>query len=151
MNRSVAVQYDVTEFPVIVFEDIDTGAQQGVFNLTEQDFVTGILVATGAQQKRVYYLTGHGEASVTRQLTGETDDEGFDFAIQGMQRDNYRVFPLNLKQDGAIPGRRRRSGHPRSEAGFGRRGVPRILRIPRTRRQDSGAAGPGHAANLPGS
>ena len=103
LNRSVAVQYDVTEFPVIVFEDIETGAQQGVFSITEQDFVTGILVATGAQQKHVYYLTGHGEASVTRQLTGETDDEGFDFAIQGMQRDNYRVFPLNLKQDGAIP------------------------------------------------
>ena len=103
LNRSVAVKYDVSEFPVVVFEDIDTGAQQGVFNLTEQDFVTGILVATGTAQKHVYYLTGHGEASVTRQITGETDDDGFDFAIQGMQRDNYRVFPLNLKQDGAVP------------------------------------------------
>lgn len=103
LNRSVAVKYNVSEFPVVVFEDIDTGAQQGVFNLTEQDFVTGILVATSTSQKHVYYLTGHGEASVTRQLTGETNDEGFDFAIQGMQRDNYRVFPLNLKQDGVVP------------------------------------------------
>ena len=103
LNRSVAVQYNVADFPVIVFEDIDTGTRQGVFNITEQDFVTGILVATSVSQKHVYYLTGHGEASVTRQLTGETNDEGFDFAIQGMQRDNYRVFPLNLKQDGEIP------------------------------------------------
>ena len=103
LNRSIAVQYDVTDFPVIVFEDVDTGVRQSVFSLTEQDFVTGILVATGAQQKRVYNLTGHGEASVTRTLTGETDDEGFDFAIQGMQRDNYRVFPLNLRQDTVVP------------------------------------------------
>ena len=103
LTRSVAVQYGVTDYPVIVFEDIDTGIQQAVVNLTEQDFVTGILVATGAQQKFVYNLTGHGEATITRAPTGETDDEGFDFAIQGMQRDNYRVLPLNLRQDGVVP------------------------------------------------
>ena len=103
LNRSIAVNYDVTEFPVVVFEDIDTGVHQGVFNFTQQDFVTGILVVTGTQQKQVFHLTGHGEASITRTLANETDDEGFDFAIQGMQRDNYRVFPLNLKQDGTVP------------------------------------------------
>ena len=104
LNRSVAVQYDVTDYPVIVFEDLVTGAQQGVFEFTQQDFVTGILISTGVEQKRVYYLTGHEEASLTRDpTTGNTDDEGFDFALQGMQRDNYRVVPLNLIQDGAAP------------------------------------------------
>ena len=103
LNRSIAVSYDVTDFPVIVFEDIDTGVHQGVFSFTQQDFVTGILVVSGTQQKVVYHLTGHGESSITRTITNETDDEGFDFAIQGMQRDNYRVFPLNLKQDGFVP------------------------------------------------
>ena len=104
LNRSVAVQYDVTDFPVIVFEDLETQAQQSVFQLTEQDFVTGILVATGVQQKRVYYLTGHQEAAETRDpLTGDVDDLGLDFALQGMQRDNYSVLPLNLKQEGEIP------------------------------------------------
>ena len=104
LNRSVAVQYDVTDYPVIVFEDLVTGAQQSVFEFSQQEFVTGILVSTGVEQKRVYYLTGHEEASLTRDpATGETDDEGFDFAIQGMQRDNYRALPLNLVQDGAIP------------------------------------------------
>ena len=103
LNRSIAVNYNVTDFPVVVFEDIDTGVHQGVFSFTQQDFVTGILVVSGTQQKVVYHLTGHGEASITRTIANETDDEGFDFAIQGMQRDNYRVFPLNLKQDGFIP------------------------------------------------
>ncbi|MCY4653141.1 MAG: Gldg family protein, partial [Dehalococcoidia bacterium] len=104
LNRSVAVQYDVREYPVVVFEDLETSAQQGVFNLTEQDFVTGILVATGVQQKRIYYLTGHQEAALSRDVaTGETDEEGLDFALQGMQRDNYQVRALNLKQDGSVP------------------------------------------------
>ena len=104
LNRTIAVQYDVTDYPVIVFEDLVTSAQQSVFEFTQQEFVTGILVSTGVEQKRVYYLTGHDEASLTRDpATGETDDDGFDFALQGMQRDNYRVLPLNLIQDGAIP------------------------------------------------
>ncbi len=104
LNRSVAVQYDVRDFPVVVFEDLVTDAQQGIFNLTEQDFVTGILVATGIQQKRIYFLTGHQEASISRDpATGETDDEGLDFALQGMQRDNYEIRPLSLKQDSKIP------------------------------------------------
>ena len=68
LNRTTAVQYDVTDTPVIVFEDIETGRQQSVFSPTEQDFVTGILIATGAEQKRVYFLTGHQEASITRDL-----------------------------------------------------------------------------------
>ena len=104
LNRSVAVQYDVREFPVVVFEDLETSAQQSVFILTEQDFVTGILVATGVQQKRVYFLTGHQESAFTRDpVTGETDEEGLDFALQGMQRDNYQVRSLNLKQEGEVP------------------------------------------------
>ena len=104
LNRSVAVQYDVREFPVVVFEDLETEAQQGVFGFAEQDFVTGILVATGVQQKRVYFLTGHQEATFSRDpVTGETDENGLDFALQGMQRDNYQVRALNLKQEGEVP------------------------------------------------
>ena len=104
LNRSVAVQYEVSDFPVIVIEDIDTGVHQAVSTLTEQALVTGILVATGVDQKRVYYLSGHQEAGITRDIgTGDIDNAGFDFAIQGMQRDNYLVLPLNLAQFETIP------------------------------------------------
>ncbi len=66
--------------------------------------MTGILVATGVEQKRVYFLTGHGEASETRDIvTGAIDDEGFDLALDGMRRDNYAVIPLNLTQFGQVP------------------------------------------------
>ncbi|MCH7800165.1 MAG: Gldg family protein [Chloroflexi bacterium] len=105
LERTLATQYGVENYPTVVFEDIDQGSQQGVFGLTEQDFVTGILISTGILQKRVYFLTGHKEASLTRSpITGETDPNGFDFAIQGMQRDNYDVRPLNLlEQTDGVP------------------------------------------------
>ena len=105
LQRSVAQQYGVTTFPAIVFEDLDDGTQQSVQTFTEQDFVTSILIVTGAEQKIVYYLTGHDEAGVTRDLlSGDIDlDNGLDYAISGMQRDNYRVLSLNLKQEGAVP------------------------------------------------
>ncbi|MCH8870551.1 MAG: GldG family protein [Chloroflexi bacterium] len=106
LQRSVAQKFGVTTYPVIVFEDLSDGTQQSTLSFTEQDFVTSILIATGKQQKKIYYLTGHGEAGATRDpLTGELgdSDNGFDFALQGLQRDNYRVISLSLKETGSVP------------------------------------------------
>ena len=104
LKRSVATRYDVTEFPSIVFEDLTQNRLEKVASPTEQAFVTGILVATGVEQKVLYFLTGHDEASETRDLvTGAIDDEGFDLALDGMRRDNYAVIPLNLRQFDRVP------------------------------------------------
>lgn len=105
LQRSVAQQYGVTSFPAVVFENLADGTLQNTQSYTEQDFVTSILIVTGAEQKIVYYLTGHDEAGSTRDaLSGAIDeDNGLDFAIAGMQRDNYRVLPLNLKQEAQVP------------------------------------------------
>ena len=104
LNRSLAVRYDVKDYPSIVFEDVVEGRLQTVNTFTEQHFVTGILIATGEQQKKIYFLTGHGEASVTRDFTsGDIDPEGLDFALEGMLRDNYSVQPLNLIQVKQVP------------------------------------------------
>ena len=104
VRRALAEQYSVTSYPAIVFEDVERGVQEHVTTFTEQGFVTGILVATGVEQKVVYHLTGHQEAAVTRDpATGNIEEDGFDFALQGMERDNYRVLPLNLTQFEAVP------------------------------------------------
>ena len=104
LNRSVAERYNVTNYPVVVFENLTTDTLEDVYTLTEQDFVTALLVATGVDQKKIYVLTGHQEAGITRDpLTLQTDLEGFDLALNGMQRDNYAVRPLNLRQDPKVP------------------------------------------------
>ena len=104
LKRTLATQFDVTEFPSVVFEDLTQNRIEKIAAVTEQSFVTGILVATGVEQKVLYFLTGHGESSETRDLiTGEIDAEGFDLALDGMRRDNYAVIPLNLKQFEQVP------------------------------------------------
>ncbi len=104
LRRSVAEQFNVTSYPTIVFEDVVRGTQQPVSSFTEQGFVTGILVSTGIEQKRIYFLTGHQEAAMTRDIaSGDVEDEGFDHALLGMQRDNYITQSLNLTQFGRVP------------------------------------------------
>ena len=103
LNRAQALKYKVRTYPSIVFEATDTGKQQGVFSFTEQEFVTGLLVSTDVQQKKIGFLTGHGESAFTKDpMMGSVEDDGLDFAIEGMQRDNYRVVPRNLRQSGKI-------------------------------------------------
>lgn len=104
LNRAQSIKYNVVSYPSIVFEDTKTGKVQGVINFTEQDFVTGILVSTDKQQKIIRILTGHGESEVNKNPTAESlKDTGFDLAISGLQRDNYQVQVLNLKQSNTIP------------------------------------------------
>ena len=104
LDRAQAIRYNVTNFPTVVFEENATGKLQHVDEFTEQEFVTGILISTGVEQKKIYYLTGHGEASYTRDpMLQEVEESGLDYAIEGMERDNYRVESLNLIQSGSIP------------------------------------------------
>ena len=104
LDRAQAIRYNVTNFPTVVFEEKTTGKLQHIDEFTEQEFVTDILVSTGVEQKKIYYLTGHGEASYTRDpMLQEVEDSGLDYAIEGMERDNYRVEALNLIQTGTIP------------------------------------------------
>ena len=55
----------------------------------EQDLYTSILVATGREQKKVYFLAGHGE----RNINGVGGD-GYASIRDGLERDNYRVETL---------------------------------------------------------
>jgi ABC-type uncharacterized transport system involved in gliding motility auxiliary subunit len=104
LNRTVALRYGITDYPTIVIENLESGALQTVFPPNEQQLLTGILIVTGVQQKKLYILTGHKERSNTRdQNTGQIESEGFDLALEGLSRDNYRVQALNLLQVREVP------------------------------------------------
>ena len=98
---SIAKQYGVTLFSTIVFEATVTEKRHMVSTppVTEQDFTSALLVVTGEEQKVVYFLTGHGE----RSITDVTADRGFGFAARGAISDNYRIELLNLQQTGGFP------------------------------------------------
>ena len=78
---------DTDKFDVV--QPTDEGYSQ-----LEQDLVTGILVATGEEQKAIYFLTGHGERSIS---SGGPD--GYSLLRAGLEQDNYRVEPLTWGSD----------------------------------------------------
>ncbi len=109
VDTVTAQEYGVTQYGTIIFEDTGTNRRQPIFVATtlanfvpgalEQDFVTGLLIATGTEQKRVYFVTGHGEHDVN----DSTNAEGAALLYEGVQRDNYQTFPVNLTEQGDIP------------------------------------------------
>lgn len=104
LNRTLALRYGVTRFPAIVIENLDSGAIQPIYPASEQQIVTGMLIVTGVERKKVYVLTGHSERAITRNLnTGVIEPEGLDLAIEGLLRDNYAVQALNLLQLRDVP------------------------------------------------
>ena len=60
-----------------------------VFSRLEQDLYTSLLVTTGAERKKVYFLTGHGERDIA-----QTAEDGYDQIRLGLEGDNYEVANL---------------------------------------------------------
>lgn len=95
LNPLTTRDYEVTRYGTIVFETVDSKKRQHVLSSStlEQDFVTGILIITGTEQKQVYFLTGHGERDISNVQLGT---DGFGIAHDGILRENYAVSPRNL-------------------------------------------------------
>lgn len=73
----------------------------GVYSRLEQDLYTALLVATEAERKKVYFLSGHGERDVTRQA-----EDGYLKIREGLEVDNYEVVTLPwapVDEDVAVP------------------------------------------------
>ncbi|MCL0044287.1 GldG family protein [Dehalococcoidia bacterium] len=103
LQPTLARQYGITEYPTVVFESENRGLQ---YNLTaplfqERDFTSAILIVTGVQRKKIYYLEGFNGLSF--QDFERDSHVGFGYAASGMAGDNYAVLRLSLAETPAIP------------------------------------------------
>ena len=86
----------------IVVENLETETvdvvkpEDDAYSKLEQKLVTSILVATGLEQKSIYFLTGHGE-----RLLNSSAADGYSSLKDGLEQDNYKVEPLiwNVARD----------------------------------------------------
>ena len=72
------------------------------FSRLEQDLYTALLVATGTERKKVYFLAGHGE----RDVFGDAED-GYNIIRGNLEGDNYEVANLSWAlsdEEVAVPG-----------------------------------------------
>ena len=80
---------------IIVVENLEDGKFDVLrptdvsYTELEQDLVTGTLVAIGEEQKKIYFLAGHGE----RNLNSGSPD-GYALVRDGLEQDNYDVRSL---------------------------------------------------------
>ena len=79
----------------VVIENLTTGAFDSLqptdiaFGQLEQDLVTSLYVATGQEQKTVYFLAGHGERNIE---SGSSD--GYSLLSQSLEQENYQARGL---------------------------------------------------------
>jgi len=101
-------KYGISEYQSIVFETeigrrivtpedmvITSGGQIAGIEM-ENPFTSAILEVTGIVQKKVYFLTGHGEESIA--TTGQ-----YAYAAQALKDILYKVESLDLMATGEIP------------------------------------------------
>ncbi len=101
-----ATKYGITLYQSVVFESGDRyqlveptqfltyDSSGNLVVKAEYAFTSAILEVTGVAQKKVYFLTGHGEASI---------DAGFSKAAEGLRDDLYLVDTLNLMTNPTVP------------------------------------------------
>jgi len=102
-----ARQYQIVEYQSVVFESGDRHrivppsqiiqfSDQGVPQQVEAEhaFTSALLEVTGVAQKKVYFVTGHGEASL---------DGNYSTVLRGLRDDLYIVDTVNLLTDPTIP------------------------------------------------
>ena len=95
VDPETAREYGLRIYGSVVFESMDSGKIQHVppSLFLEQNFVTALLIVTGQEQKRVYFLSGHGEREIFGQEAGS---ESLGFALAGIAAENYAIDILDL-------------------------------------------------------
>jgi ABC-type uncharacterized transport system involved in gliding motility auxiliary subunit len=67
-------------------------------NISEQDITNAIIKVVSGQQKKVYFVQGHGERD-----TASSERDGYNSIAGALGSENYTVEKLVLAQAGAVP------------------------------------------------
>jgi len=92
-----ARRYGITEYQTVVFESQDGRRLvllQEIVERAEHAFTSAILEVTGIVQKKVYFLTGHGESSISLDYSSARD---------GLLDNLYWVEPVDLLRSPGVP------------------------------------------------
>lgn len=92
----VARRYEIRNYGTLVLEGY--GKKQPVSLADEQNITNGLLKLISKDQKKVYFLTGHGERS-----SASTEKRGYSSVRSALEKENYLLEELNLMQKGEVP------------------------------------------------
>jgi ABC-type uncharacterized transport system involved in gliding motility auxiliary subunit len=91
-----AQQNQVQSYGTVVFDY--KGRTERVVSSDEQQLTNTLIKLVSGEQKKVYFLEGHGERDTT---SGSRD--GYQTVTQGLGSENFKVETLALAQKGTVP------------------------------------------------
>ncbi len=98
-SPQLARKYRITNFPTVVFlsggKVIEANAIRGGYP-GEQEFTNALIKLQTTVRKSIYFLEGHGEASIDGQANGTSGS--LKIIKQALVNDNHIVSSLNLQQ-----------------------------------------------------
>ncbi len=89
-------KYDVRTHGTLILEGYDR--KQVVQMADEENLTNGILKLMRPEQKKIYFLVGHGEHPFR-----SVEQTGFSNANSALQKENYQTAELNLLQQPQVP------------------------------------------------
>lgn len=92
----VARRYNITTYGTVVIKYGDK--TEKIDSLDESKLTSAIIKVLREGNKKIYFLTGHGEKSIT-----DTQEQGYSDVLNALQQSNYDVAPLNLVQTRKVP------------------------------------------------
>lgn len=95
-NPGLARQYEVQSYGTVVF-DYD-GRVERVVSDQEQELTNALIKAVEGEERKAYFLQGHGERSPTG-----TERDGYSALADALRLDNLAVETVTLAQAGAVP------------------------------------------------
>ncbi|MDZ7373141.1 MAG: GldG family protein [candidate division KSB1 bacterium] len=91
-----AKQYNISAYNTIVLEC--GGKEERITTRTEQDLTNALIKVTRKENKKIYFLTGHGEKDIEA-----TDREGYDAVRKLLRNENYDVEKILLAEKDHVP------------------------------------------------
>ncbi len=92
----IAKQYGIHKYNML---SVESGPRRElVEKMTEANLTNAIVKVTRDKEKAIYFVTGHGERSIT-----DSGQEGFKKAADAIKKENYIVRSINLVRRRSIP------------------------------------------------
>jgi ABC-type uncharacterized transport system involved in gliding motility auxiliary subunit len=91
-----ATKSQVQAYGTVVFDY--KGRTERVVSSDEQQLTNGLIKVITGQQRKVYFVQGHGEKDTT-----SSERTGYSTILTGLQSDNFATDTLVLAQKGAVP------------------------------------------------
>ncbi len=95
-NPGLVKRYEISQDGTTILECGDK--ENRITTSTEEDLTNAIIKVTREKKKVIYFLEGHGEASIE-----QSDDSGYSYAKQELEKLGYEVKKLTLALSDTFP------------------------------------------------